>query len=249
MIFDYTSIMQRIAYYFFFALLTVLSVPLSARDKTVFFGGYEWVIKESQAPVGPGPNLFSARSIAQTGEGVTLGISKRSVFGKERLYGSEMYSREFFGYGSFELDFRRSGRFDSAVVFGFFLYNNDNNPFFSEVDFELARWAIPEAHEGQFTVQPYELSGNFITFPVPDGAGEYTVLIDWKRDRIDFALVERDGTTVFEWSYLGGSLPLMAEGDDVARVHLNFWQFKGMAPAGDGELSVEVTGFRYRPGD
>ena len=239
--------MQRLSIPFVLVILFIsLSTPLHALGETISLGGYEWVIKESREPVAPGPNIFSSRSIMQTSEGFELGVSTRSVFGKEQTYSAEMYTKDFFGHGSFELDFHREGRFDSSVVFGFFLYNNDNTPYFSEVDFELARWGIPEANEGQFTVQPYERRENFQTFSVPEGPGDYTVLINWKPDRIDFRLVKRDGTIVSEWSYSGSSLPLMAKGKDVARVHLNFWSFKGMNSVGDGYLSVVVTDFRYR---
>lgn len=230
-------------------LFAALFAPTCARslaaDTTVVLGGREWVVKESQSPVGPGPNFFSARAIADTESGLALSVVSRRTFGVEREYAGEMYTRDYFGYGAFELDFATGGPLDSAVVFGFFLYNNDYPPHFGEVDFEIARWDLPDADDGQFSVQPYDASGNSVTFRMPNEPLEYTVRIEWGPDRVEMLLATRDGTEIRRWTYAGESMPLMETPGERVRVHINLWLFRGMSPAGDGERSVEVTDFRF----
>lgn len=225
--------------------LFVAFAQSAAAEKAVSLGGFEWVVKESASPVGPGPNYFSARSVSDAGPAVVLRVVSRRAFLAERRYAAEIYTRDFFGYGTFELDFRMDGPLDSFLVFGFFLYNNDSPPHFGEVDFELARWGIPDADDGQFSVQPWDAEGNSTTFRLAPGPLECTALIDWRRDRVELSLVARDGTELSRWSYAGESMPLMGGSDERARVHVNLWPFRGMEGANDGARTVEVTGFRY----
>ena len=229
----------------FFALALSLG---HADEKTVHFSGYDWSVRESAGPEGPGPNYFASRSVFFSRFGILLSLRERHPFFSEARYeSSEIFSSGRFSYGTFELDFIREDSFDSRAVFGFFLYDGENPPNFSEADFESSRWDNPENNEGQFSVQPGGFPGQSFAFSIPGGIGEYTAIIHWTRDRMEFAFMTKDGKEFARWAYVGNSLPFSVSETETVRVHANLWLFGGSHPAGDGSLSVLLTGFRYIP--
>ncbi len=146
--------------------------------QTLSFAGRDWIVKSSDEPVGPGPNLFSSSLVRKSGRSAVLSAGPGGR-GKTSAYSSaEIYSKEYFGYGMFELRFSRKGAFDRNAVFGFFLYDSDNPPGYSEADVELARWGIVDAPEGQFTVHPVRSPDEYFIFDLPEDTFSFVARID-----------------------------------------------------------------------
>jgi len=221
-------------------LLLMILAPLAGLPaETLSFSGYSWQVKASDRPVGPGPNHFSADAVVSSEGAAELAVRKS----RGRWLSAEMFSQDTFGYGSFVLTFRMHRQLDSQAVFGFFLYDAAMPPTYGEIDFEIARWGVPEAENAHFTVQPYQTEENALSFFIQPSAEEYTAVMEWLPGRIAFTLSNTAENVYQYWVYTGPDIPKPSE----SRVHLNLWLFKGKRPQGDGSLSVTVTGFRYEP--
>lgn len=217
--------------------------------QTLSFAGRDWIVKSSDEPVGPGPNLFSSSLVRKSGRSAVLSAGPGGR-GKTSAYSSaEIYSKEYFGYGMFELRFSRKGAFDRNAVFGFFLYDSDNPPGYSEADVELARWGIVDAPEGQFTVHPVRSPDEYFIFDLPEDTFSFVARIEWKRESVSMYLGSAGGAEIARWTYAGGALPFSGAAGEKARVHCNMWLFGGRDPALDGALSVRLDDFRFSPDD
>ena len=206
------------------------------QDDTLSFSGYDWIVKESRRPVGPGPNRFSGDSITLDTDGMGLAV----LPGRRSWTSSEVFSREYFSYGTFTVDFSLPVPLDSQCVFGFFLYNDEAPPYYNEIDFEISRWGIPGTYPCSFSVQPYGKEGNSLVFDSP-ARGDYRCRIVWDAEEIDFTLTDGEGHTVRRWTYGGDDIPR----DTKSRVHLNLWLFQGETPMEDGGLDLIIHRFSY----
>lgn len=230
------------------ALLVAVSASC-AFAQTLSFAGCDWTIKSSESPVGPGPNLFSRSAVRKSGRAVVLSAVPAGKDKTRSYYSAEIYSKEYFGYGTFELKFSLKGRLDRNAVFGFFLYDGGNPPGFSEADVELARWGIVDAPEAQFTVHPVRSPDEYFIFSLPDEALAFVARIVWTRGQVLMSLGAADGAEIARWTYAGAALPFSASAGEKVRVHCNVWLFEGGDPAFDGVLSVKLEEFRFSPDD
>ena len=211
-------------------------------------GETTWVVKAAKNRLGPGPNFFSRKNVSPAGPELPLSIEGADLGGgRTRWLCAEVYSREEFGSGVFEIDFRRSGAFDAQAVFGFFLYNDQYPPWFGEADIELSFWGNRERPELSFTVQGEgPLNTRQISRAMPEGAGEYTARIEWTRKGLHFSVNTREGSPVADWAWQPAAAAAKSSGGEEPkrrRVHLNLWLYEGRAPAGDGALSVVISDF------
>ncbi len=221
-------------------LFLLLSPVFSDDDKEepLFFSDYWWIVKTSRAAVGPGPNHFSSDGVQENSRGIELEIRKQ----QGRWRSGEIFTLDHFGYGTHSLLFSIPEPLDSNAVFGFFLYNSDEPPFYNEIDFEAARWGVAENPPFSFTLQPYAVPGNSLAFYAEE-AGEYLCRIAWQSEEILFTLSDETGRILLQWAYRGDAIPV----DTESRIHLNLWLFQGRPPAGDGGLRVQVFSYKYEP--
>ncbi len=217
-------------------LLCAESVYALDRPDSVKFSGYDWIVKETRRPIGPGPNIFSDESV-ETGAGFA---GLRIALERKSWVCAELTSAEYFSYGTFTLDFEIPSGLDSMAVFGFFLYNEAVPPHYNEIDYEVSRWGNPGSEQFSFSVQPYLKEGNSVLFGGAD-SGRFICTIEWLPGRVNFSLNDKDGAVIRNWSYTGADVP---EGT-LNRVHLNLWLFEGLEPAGDGGLEVKAHSFVY----
>ncbi|MDA3955813.1 family 16 glycosylhydrolase [Oceanispirochaeta sp.] len=227
---------------FFWGLFLVFSTFLASSDPGMIdFGGYQWQIKESDTATGPGPNIFSSKSVSSTPADRELEFSIRKK--KGIVYSGEIFSDNYFGFGEFSIDFSLPDSWDSQLVFGFFLYNDKNPPHYNEIDFEISRWGMSQGDLFHFTVQPYEIKGNTHSFTPPPKGGRYTAQIIWRPDKIGFILKDNSMNILEGWTYQGESIPRNTE----SRIHMNLWLFQGKSPLEDGNMSVTIHNFSHTP--
>ena len=222
----------------FFLLLFPGGARGAGSKDEVAFSGYTWRIKQSDTPVGPGPNIFGWSAVRMNAqEELILSI----VDSAEGPVSGEVFSKNYFYPGRFLIDFSLQGELDSRVVFGFFLYNESTPPFYNEIDFEIARWANPQYPNSQFSIQPYQTPGNSQVFSLPGRMDHFQAEILWRNESVLFTVKDESGETVEYWEYHGEDLPR----SDRVRVHLNLWLFQGLNALGDGKLSVTIHKFSH----
>ncbi len=202
------------------------------------FGGTGWVKRNSVGPSGPGPNIFGSEGIQASPDGIKLEIKK--IDGNWQC--AEIFTFGTFSYGTFDLEFSLVSRIDSNAVFGLFLYNREIPPLYNEIDFEIARWGNSENNNCQFTVQPYEKTGNSISFSKDAPMKKFRLLISWTSEFILFTLLDNKGRVISSWEYDGPDIPRNTK----SRFHINAWLFDGQQPYGDGILSIIIHKFEYR---
>jgi hypothetical protein len=128
---------------------------------TVLFSGYEWDVKTSISPVGPGPNYFSddEDDIFVDASGyLHMLISERNGI----WYSTEIVSKDTMGYGTYK--FTIQGDFVNMpenIVVGLFTW--DDNTFYeqanSEIDVELSKWGdVDKENTLQYGIQPIAFS-------------------------------------------------------------------------------------------
>jgi hypothetical protein len=162
-------------------------------SRNIAFGGYQWGVRESQVPLGPGSNTFSDRpqDVWVDGQGqLHLTISNHDG----RWWGTQVMAQGQFGYGTYVLQTNSPvDRLDPAATFGAFTWD----PFgggaaawpWREIDIEDGRWGnAADTASTQFVVQPWYPAGNLVRYSLPDLAADpaLTRIFEWKPDGIHF---------------------------------------------------------------
>jgi len=233
-----------------------LALPSRARgeatyDRTLRFSGYDWLVKTSTEPVGPGPNRFSdsTRSVWVDRAGrLHLKIRRES----DTWMSAEVVSTESFGHGTyrFALD-RPVHRLPPLAVLGLFTWNGDDPAFFHrEIDIEFSRWGNAYAStNAQYVVQPYDDAGNVRRFVEPPGAGRSTHTLLWLPGSVSFqslrgphATPPDPGAVIQEWTTSQGVPPA---GGEHARI--NLWLFRGLPTTNRASAQVVLSRFEFVP--
>ena len=157
-------------------------------SRYISFAGYQWRVKHSDEPVGPGPNLFSSdpADVWADDDGLHMSIVKR----EDIWFCTEVILDESFGYGSYL--FQTGGRLDiieAWMVAGFFTWDAYAIAPYREIDFEYSRWGDPEdTTNGQFVIQPYDTPGHLYRYRIDltDIQQDLTHVLDWCPGRVQF---------------------------------------------------------------
>lgn len=218
--------------------------------RTLNFSGYVWYVKNSDTPIGPGPNYFSdsTNDVWVDGEGrLHLKIVQRDG----KWYSAEVYIQKALGFGEyiFYLD-SPVNSLDSNVVLGLFTWDGVapagvNN---REIDIEFSKFGnIANPNNAQYTVQPYTVVANTHPFSVTWSGSQSTHRFDWQANSVKFAGHKGYGP-VFNpadelemWEYTGSDIP--SGGPVNARI--NLWLFNGNAPTDGQEVEIIIEKFQF----
>jgi len=219
----------------------------------ISFAGYQWRVKHSDFPVGPGPNYFSSdsRDIWADGDGLHFSLALRD----EKWLCTEAILQESPGYGTYV--FCTRGRLDILmhwIVAGFFTWDDYAPAPYREIDFEYGRWGNPaDEDNGQFVIQPHTTAGNLERYRIDltDSESDLTHVLEWRPNRIRFFVyygkhtVENPpaGRLAAEWTYRGSDIP--QPGTENFRV--NYWLSQAPPPGYDTGSSFTLTHFQYYP--
>jgi len=237
------------------ALLAALAIPPASADRSdaaprrLHWSGYDWVVKDSRGPVGPGPNRFSdsRRSVWVDAEGrLHLRIEKRDG----HWWCSELWPTTAFGYGTyvFELDTAASS-IDRNAVLGLFTWDDAAGEHHREIDVELSRWGARRGPNASFTVQPYRVAENGRSFTIPGPRSHTTEAFDWEPGSVSFWSVwghrmpPVDSGVIRRWVSTSPDVP--TPGDE--RAHINLWLFGGRAPSDRRPVTVVIDRFAFVP--
>jgi len=223
------------------------------QERFISFAGYQWLVKQSDTPVGPGPNYFSGEpgDVWADAEGLHLSVINRD--GKWRC--TEVILQESFGYGVYL--FQTHGRLDILapwMVAGFFTWDNEAPAPNREIDFEYSRWGDDAATSNtQYVIQPYDTPGNRYRFHIDltDAAPDLTHVMVWKPDSVWFRTCHgrhslgdlRQSDLAAEWRYTGADVP--DRGAENFRI--NFWLCQAPPPEAATTTTFVVPWFRFYP--
>jgi len=220
------------------AATTVLAAGKPGYPTRVTWGAASWQVKTSTAAVGPGPNIFSALNVDVDNNGyLHLRISQQA--GKWTC--AEVIGPTSFGYGTYSFVVRTPlDGLDPNAVLGLFTWSDKAPYAHREIDIEVARWGdAADSANAQFVVQPYNVTNHLVRFTEP-GDVRTRQQFTWAATNVTWVAtnLETNGE-IARYVYSGTDVP--KPGDE--RVRLNFWLFRGTAPAAAAEVVVESFSF------
>jgi len=233
------------------ALEVVATLRHAARPRTIAFSGYDWTVKSSGEPVGPGPNVFSDAedNVFVDKEGrLHLRINQKE--GRWRC--AEVVSVRSFGLGTyrFTIDSGIDG-LDPNVVLGLFTWSNAAEYHHRELDVEISRWGDAANANAQFVVQPYTRKGNIVRFAIPPGCGPTTHSVTWTPGRVlcqSWAggghTQPRDSTRLHQHTFTQG---IPKPGGENARI--NLWLIGGKPPRAGKDVEIVCSRFTFEQTD
>jgi hypothetical protein len=214
------------------------------------FSGYDWWLKSSTSPVGPGPNLFSDGSnnvwLDPQGQ-LHLCITNRS----NQWQCAEIVSARSFGCGSYRFELNsRIDNLNPNVVLGLFTWSDDPSYAYREIDVECSRFGnAADINNAQYVVQPYQIAGHLMRFRVPTGLTNSTHSFTWETNRISFQSLSGSYTAapypanvISNWTY---NLTTPQAGDE--NVRFNLWLVNGQPPTDNQEVEVILKSFQFVP--
>jgi hypothetical protein len=214
------------------------------------FSGYDWWVKTSAGPVGPGPNFFSDSTNnvwTDTNGWLHLRITNRS----NAWQCAEIISARTFGYGNYRFELNSAAdNLDPSVTLGLFTWSDD--PAFTdrEIDVECGRWQnAADTNNAQFVVQPFDGADHLVRYRVPPGLTDSTHLFIWETNRVSFQS-QSNGYSVAATNLISSSVFTDASavpqtGDE--NVHLNLWLVNGVPPSDNNEVEVVIKSFNFVP--
>lgn len=226
---------------------TAVERSTQGTTRLLFFSGYEWWVKASDTPVGPGPNPFSDSrdNVWLDSQGqLHLKITEESGVYKT----AEVVSKDSFGYGSYIFHLTSPvSQLDPNVVLGLFLWSDDPDFNHREIDIEFSRWQDPLNQNAQFVVQPWDTPGNMERFDMgPDGVSTHA--FTWLPDEIRFQSAlgsdfpsENQEDITHEWLYTGEDIPVSGS----ENVRMNLWLVWGIPPTDGSETEIVISRFEF----
>jgi hypothetical protein len=212
-------------------------------QQTVSFAGYTWNVRSTYG--GPGPNYWSnsTESVWVDQKGY-LHMKIRKI--GQIWYCSEVSTTHLTQYGEHRFVIEGSlDSLDKSVVVGLFNYRDDSH----EIDIEFSDWGVQNnAQFGSYTIQPYTISGNSVSFGFALDTALSTHSFNWQAGYITFTsfqgLTDSPAGRIKTWVYTGPSKP---KDSDQLRTHINFWLFEGKAPVDTTHLELIVRDVKLPP--
>jgi hypothetical protein len=156
----------------------------SSVSKTVFFGGYEWRIRDAPSNRG-GMNMYDPSNAWTDSDGALhLRIAKIA----NQWTCAEATLTRSFGYGTYSFVVRDTSHLEPAAVFTMFTWDYaGTNPSHREMDIEVSGWGDPTTKNAQYVVQPFYVPEDASRFTVPSGI--LTHSFRWEPGRVSFRTV------------------------------------------------------------
>ncbi len=227
--------------------------------RTIEFSGYEWMVKFSNTPVGPGQNYFSGSEenvwVDEQGQ-LHLKITERD--GKWEC--AEVYTTESLGYGEYTFYVAsRVDQLDKNVVAGLFTWDDVPEYNHREIDIEFSRWGDENNDNLLYTVQSGVLPNppeNYDSFNMALNGDFSTHSFVWESNRISFQSLHGHYDSppdpmyiINSWNYFGDDNPIPGN----EKVHINLWLIDtngdgiGDPPSDGQEAEIIIKGFEYVP--
>ena len=235
------------------------NTPYISEERTIEFSGYEWIVKSSNTPVGPGQNYFSDsnENVWADEEGqLHLKIVERDG----TWYCAEVYTTESFGYGEYIFYVAsRVDQLDKNVVGGLFTWDDAPEYNHREIDIEFSKWGDENNNNALYTVQSGVLPNppeNCNSFNIELNGDYSTHNFVWQNTGISFQSLHGhyytppDSSYIIEsWNYFGNDNPIPGN----EKVRINLWLIDtngddiGDPPSDGQEAEIIIKSFEYVP--
>ena len=236
-------------------------VPEAIQDtRTISFAGYDWIVKECDFQVGPGPNYFSGSEddVWVDGDGLHLTISEQD----DKWYCTEVYLDTSLGYGNYIFQTtKRVDIIDPMMVLGLFTWDIEATEQHNrEMTIEYTRWGNPDEYtNGQYVVQPCsECPGcgdqcTRFRVDLTDSDSDLTHYMVWRPGIVEISTyhgkyinsIPPASALVNRWTNAGGDVP--EPGNEI--IHFNFWLYESNAPLSGLGDEVVITDFSWKGPD
>ena len=169
------------------AIANALVTRLGPATRGFHWSGFDWRVKASTFPVGPGPNYFSDStnnvSIDALGR---LHLRITHVAGLWQC--AEIVLQRTLGYGTYAYHIASPvDALDPNLVLGLFTWSDQPAYTNREMDFEGGRWSYPgDYQDAQFVRQPYYLPGYLVRYRIPPFATNSIPSMNWQTNAITF---------------------------------------------------------------
>ena len=210
-------------------------------NRKIDFGGYEWVVKQSDAQIGPDSNYWTddPDHVYVDEEGV---LHLKIVNSNDLWSCTEIISDKVFGYGSYSFTVKLATGVTPFTVLGFFTWDEyANNEYYREVDIEIGSWGDQSNDNFQYVIQPWNNPQNIHRFNVPD-YDKTTHRFTWKTDTIEFLSLTEDSSVVNSWIYIGNDF---YEPSLTTHSRINLWLFQHHLPQQEVEYIISDFNFEY----
>ncbi len=231
-------------------LVMLLSLVSLARAGELKWSGQTWIVRDNDAPGGPGPNLFSGENVSVDADGrLHLRISKNAKGGSC----AELSTKTPLGFGTYEFAVKSSvAGFDPNIVLGLYNYPEPKvGPDGThELDIEFARWGDAKNPPGNFTVWPVKPHDKLISHPFDFKLAlpETVNRMIWSKGSVKFEMLQagdKDLKPIEKWTTPPSRAASVS--DQPMPVHLNLWLFKGNPPTDGKPLEVIIERFTFTP--
>ena len=194
--------------------------------------------------MGPGPNYFSNSSdnVRVDDDGMLhLKITKRD----DKWYCAEVVLQTSEGYGTYSfITNSRIDQLDKNIVLGMFTWDNTTTESANrEFDIEYALWGLDSGDNGQFSVQPYTISGHTYayTLVLTDNLSGHR--FTWWPGAITFECSRNETFTdlVASWSFISSEV----HNHNQEQARINLWLDRGRAPSNSQEAEVIIKRFQF----
>lgn len=218
-------------------------------QRTIEFSDFTWEVRDRYGRPGPNEWSDSDKSVWVDEKG-RLHLKIRKVGSK--WYAAEVSTIASLGYGTYTFTVASDVEaYDENVVAGLFTYRDGPE----EIDIEFSKWggAFPKRN-GTYTVWSNEdidgVGSPAATerFDLNLSGRPSTHQFTWTNHRVAFRSwyghtdAPTQSTLIREWAQVGTEVP---DADD-EKLHLNFWLFRGNAPAGTTEPELIITSVNYK---
>src|SRR5262249_27558655 len=219
-------------------------------QRWIQFSGYDWWVKSSSGPVGPGPNYFSDSTnnvwVDSLGQ-LHMRITNRA--GPWQC--AEIVTARTFGYGNYRFELVSSvNDVNLNAVLGLFTWSDDPAYAHREIDIECSRWGnASDVNNAQYVVQPWDTAGHLLRYLTPAGQTNTKHLFVLETNKVTFQSqlgsfdpAPPPANQITNWIY---ALDVPQTGDE--NIRINFWLNGGTPPAGNFEVEFVIKSFQFVP--
>src|SRR5882724_1787559 len=169
------------------AIANTLVTRLAPATRGFHWSGFDWRVKASTSPVGPGPNYFSdsTNNVSIDAQGR---LHLRITHVASLWQCAEIVLQRTLGYGTYAYHIASPvDALDPHLVLGLFTWSDQPAYTNREMDFEGGRWSYPgDYQDAQFVRQPYYLPGQLVRYRIPPFATNSIPSMNWQTNAINF---------------------------------------------------------------
>ena len=170
------------------SVANAIATRAAPTTRSFHWSGFDWTVKTSSSPVGPGPNIFSdsTNNVFIDAQG-QLHLRITNVSNAWQC--AEILTETSPGYGTYRFHLATPvDTLDPNIILGLFTWSDYPDAANHEMDIECGRWVEPSDYaNAQFVRQPYYWPQHLVRYRIPTLATNATPSFDWETNAISFA--------------------------------------------------------------